>query len=96
MGMTKSKENDLEAKDFHVLFIKHKAKWKAVAQKAHDYAKENMTAGSEPRDDDTSEALLPILSADSEFKSHQRKNRATAKKYREMFADYIVDQVKTK
>lgn len=93
MGMNKSKENDLEAKDFHVLFQEHQDRWEAVAARAYRYAKENITPGEEPRDDDIAEALLPILGADPDLKNHQRKNRATSEKFKRMFAEYIVDQV---
>ena len=94
MGLNESKKKDLEAKDFHKLFRNHKNKWADIAKKAHDYAKENITGGKEPRDDDVAEALLPILGADSDLKDHQRKNRAASKKFQGMFADYIVDQIK--
>jgi hypothetical protein len=95
MGLSESKKKDLEAKDFHKLFKhnKHHAKWVAIAKKAHAYAKENITEGSEPRPDDVAEALLPILNADTDLRKHQSDNRATSKKYKLAFADYIVDQV---
>ena len=94
MGLSESKKKDLEAKDFHLLYEKHKQKWVALAEKAYTYAKENITGGKEPRDDDTADALLPILNADADLKKHQAKNKATAKKYKEAFADYIVDRAK--
>src|ERR1700722_15593970 len=95
MGLSESKKKDLEAKDFDGLFThkKHHTKWVAIAKKAHDYAKENITEGSEPRPDDVAEALLPILNADTDLRKHQSDNRAMAKKYKLAFADYIVDQV---
>jgi len=95
MGLSESKKKDLEAKDFDGLFNhkKHHAKWVAIAKKAHDYAKENITEGNEPRPDDVAEALLPILNADTDLRKHQSDNRAMAKKYKLAFADYIVDQV---
>ena len=95
MGMSESKKELFEAKNFHKLFKdkKHNQKWLGAAKSAHTYAKENITHGEEPRPDDTAEALLPILNADTDLLQHQRDNRATAKKYREAFADYIVDQV---
>jgi hypothetical protein len=95
MGLSESKKKDLEAKDFDSLFNhrKHHGKWAAIAQKAHAYAKENITEGSEPRPDDVAEALLPILNADTDLRKHQTDNRAMAKKYKLAFADYIVDQI---
>jgi hypothetical protein len=95
VGLSESKKKDLEAKDFHKLFEhnKHNPRWVAVAEKARTYAKDNITGGNEPRPDDVAEALLPILNADTALREHQRKNRAMAKKYKEAFADYIVDQV---
>ena len=93
--MSESKKEMLEAKNFHKLFSdkKHNGKWVGAANSAHEYAKTNITHGNEPKPDDTAEALLPILNADSDLLKHQRANRATAKKYREAFADYIVDRV---
>jgi len=95
MGLSESKKKMLEAKNFHELFNDrgHHAKWESAARKAEAFARENITAGNEPRPDDIAEALLPILNADSDLLLHQRENRATSKKYREAFADYIVDQV---
>ncbi len=93
MGLSESKKEDLEAKDFDELFREKHEKWEAIARKAHDYAKENITGGEEPRPDDVAEALLPILNADADLRTHQRENHATSRKYKESFADYIVDQV---
>lgn len=95
MGLSESKKKELEAKDFHKLFEdkKHHQKWVTIAQKAYAYAKENITDGNEPRPDDVAEALLPILNKDDDLRNHQRENGARAKKFREAFADYIVDQV---
>ena len=96
MGLSESKKEDLEAKDFHLLFKKHRPKWAAIAEKAYAYAQENITEGREPRGDDVADALLPILNADTDLKAHQRANKANAKRYREMFAEYIVDQILTR
>lgn len=95
MGLSESKKELLEAKNFHKLFSdkKHHTKWATAAQNAQNYARDNITHGQPPRPDDTAEALLPILNADSDLLHHQRENRATSKKYREAFADYIVDQI---
>jgi hypothetical protein len=95
MGLSESKKEELEAKDFHVLFSDKakNRKWVALAHAAQKYAKENITGGEEPRPDDVAEALLPILNADAELRKHQRANRATSTRYRVYFSDYIVDQV---
>lgn len=95
MGLSESKKGELEAKDFHLLFSdpdKNK-KWKTLALAAQKYARANITNDKEPRPDDIAEALLPILNADADLRKHQSENHATATKYREYFADYIVDQV---
>ena len=95
MGLSESKKELLEAKNFHRLFSdrRHHEKWVTAAHNAQDFARDNITHGQEPRPDDIAEALLPLLNADSDLLQHQRDNRATSKKYREAFADYIVDQV---
>jgi hypothetical protein len=95
MGYSASKKDLLESKDFHVLFSnkKHHAKWVDAAKAAQAYAKAEITHGEEPRPDDIAGALLPILNADPDLLKHQRENHATAEKYREAFADLIVDQV---
>lgn len=95
MGWSESKKEMLEAKNFDKLFLdkKHHPKWVTAAQNAQNYARVNITHGQEPRPDDTAEALLPILNADTDLLEHQRENHATSKKYREAFADLIVDQV---
>ena len=95
MGLSESKKKELEAKNFHRLFTnkKHNQRWREIVQRARVYARDNITGGNEPRPDDVAEALLPILNADSDLREHQKDNRAMAKKYKEAFADYIVDQV---
>jgi hypothetical protein len=95
MGYSAAKRDLLESHDFHKLFSDRKchAKWVAAAQSAYDYAKKSITHGEEPLADDIADALLPILNADPDLLKHQRDNRATAKKYREAFADLVVDQV---
>src|SRR5438552_17186715 len=95
MGYSEAKKKDLEAKNFHKLF-KHKkynAKWITVVKKAYAYAKDAITDGREPLPDDVSDALLPILNKDDDLRKHQRDNRASSKKYKLAFADYIVHEV---
>ena len=95
MGYSAAKRDLLESHDFHKLFSndKHHTKWVTAAQSAYEYAKKSITQDEEPLPDDVADALLPILNADPDLLKHQRDNRATAKKYREAFADLIVDQV---
>ena len=95
MGLSESKKKELESKNFHRLFenARHNRRWREIAERARVYARDNITGGNEPRPDDVAEALLPILNADTALREHQKNNRAMAKKYKESFADYIVDQV---
>lgn len=93
MGLSEAKKKELESKDFHKLFKKYHAKWDTIAHKAYTYAKDNITDGAEPRPDDVSDALLPILNKDDDLRDHQKENRATSKKWKLAFADYIVDLI---
>lgn len=95
MGLSEAKKKELEAKNFHKLFQdkKHHTKWVAMAHNAYSYAKSSITDGKEPRPDDVSDALLPVLNKDDDLRAHQVDNRASAKKWKEWFADYVVDQV---
>jgi hypothetical protein len=95
MGLSEAKKKELEAKDFHKLFLdkKRNAKWVTVVQRAYAYAKESITDGREPRPDDVSDALLPILNKDDDLRNHQHENHASSKKFKEAFADYLVDQI---
>jgi hypothetical protein len=95
MGLSESKKKELEAKNFHRLFehARHNQRWREIAERARIYARDNITGGNEPRPDDVAEALLPILNADSDLRIHQKDNRAMGKRYKEAFADYIVDLV---
>ncbi|HEU0048188.1 MAG: hypothetical protein AUH11_03545 [Acidobacteria bacterium 13_2_20CM_57_17] len=94
MGYSEAKKKDLEAKNFHRLFEhrNHKPKWMVIAEKAYTYAKDAITEGREPLPDDISDALLPILNKDDDLRRHQKENRASSRKYKEAFADYIVHE----
>ena len=94
MAMSQSKEADLKSKDFDKLFQnkKYNAKWISSAEKAYTYAKGNITAGNEPRPDDVSKVLSPVLDHDPDLRKHQVENAATDEKYSRLFVDYIVDQ----
>jgi hypothetical protein len=95
MGLSEAKKKELESRDFHKLFLekKHQSKWKTMAEQAYAYAKASITDGNEPRPDDISDALLPILNKDDDLRTHQKDNHCTSRRYKEAFADYIVDQV---
>jgi hypothetical protein len=94
MGYSEAKKKDLQAKNFHKLFEnKHnKPKWLIVAEKAYVYAKDAITDGNEPLPDDIKDALIPILNKDDDLRKHQKDNKASSKRYKEAFADYIVHQ----
>jgi hypothetical protein len=95
VALSEAKKKELESKDFHKLFKdnKYHAKWVAVVKAAYAYARDNITDGAEPRPDDVSDALLPILNKDDDLRNHQKENRASSKRWKLAFADYIVDQV---
>jgi hypothetical protein len=95
LGLSEAKKKELEAKNFHKLFEhpKHRAKWEKIAHQAYSYAKDTITDGEEPRPDDIADALLPILNKDDDLRSHQTENRASSKRFKSWFADYIVDRV---
>jgi hypothetical protein len=95
MGYSEAKKKELRAKNFHKLFENkhHREKWKTVVQKAYAYAKDAITDGREPLPDDVADALIPILNKDDDLRKHQKDNRASSKKYKEAFADYIVYEI---
>jgi hypothetical protein len=97
MGYSEAKKKELQAKNFHVLFEdkRHRAKWGTVVEKAYAYAKDAITDGREPLPDDISDALLPILNKDDDLRKHQKGNRASSRRYKEYFADYIVHECMT-
>lgn len=93
MGLTESKKKDLEDKEFHKLFNKHKPKWEAMAQKAYQFAKESITGGNEPRPDDVAKALRNMVEVDEKFRDHQDENHARSPRYTEWFTEYVIDRV---
>jgi hypothetical protein len=95
MALNETKKKNLEDKDFHKLFSnkKQNPKWVQVANNAYDHAKSDITHGKEPRLDDVSDVLYPIIAADEDFRSHQDENNAHGKRWVEWFTEYIVDQV---
>ncbi|MGB6980697.1 MAG: hypothetical protein WBD66_15940, partial [Candidatus Acidiferrales bacterium] len=60
---------------------------------AYTYAKDNITAGKEPRLDDVSGVLHAIIEADPDFRDHQDAQGAREVEWVDLFGDYIVDQV---
>jgi hypothetical protein len=97
MALNETKKKNLEDKEFDKLFSdkKQNRKWTELARNAYDYAKKNITQGKEPRLDDVSGVLYPIIAADEGFRAHQDKMQARAKRWTEWFTEYIVDQVIT-
>jgi hypothetical protein len=94
MGYSEAKKKELQAKNFHKLFENkhHKPKWMVVAEKAYKYAKDAVTDGNEPLPDDIKDTLMPILNKDDDLRKHQKDNKASSRKYKEAFADYIVHE----
>jgi hypothetical protein len=92
MGLTESKLKDLNDKKFDKLFKKHKDAWLQMATNAHEFAKNHITEGNEPRDDDILKPLLTMLEVNEDLRKHQEDNHARYRRFREAFGDYIVDQ----
>jgi hypothetical protein len=95
MALNETKKKNLEDKEFDELYSnkKQNPKWAQLANNAYEYAKKNITQGKEPRLDDVSGVLYPIVAADEVFRAHQDKVQARAKRWTEWFTEYIVDQV---
>ena len=95
MALNETKKKNLEDKDFDDLFSdpKKNVKWAQLASNAYNYAKENTTKGKEPRLDDVSIVLYPVVEADPDFRSHQDANNAHGKRFALWFTEYIVDRV---
>jgi hypothetical protein len=95
MALNETKKKNLEDKDFDKLFNdkKQNEKWVQVATNAYEYAKANITHGKEPRLDDVSVVLYPIIAADEDFRAHQDENNARSKRWVEWFTEYTVDRV---
>lgn len=95
MALNETKKKNLEDKEFDKLFAnkKLKEKWAQLAAHAYEYAKENTTHGKEPRLDDISVVLYPVIEADPDFRNHQDANSAHSKRWAVWFTEYVVDQV---
>ena len=96
MGLSEAKKKALEDKKFDELFKSHASAWHSMARKAYMYAKTNITNGDEPRPDDTAKILTPMVEVDEKFRDHQEDNKARAKRFVEMFTDYVIDKVLVK
>ena len=92
MALTESKIRDLEDKLFDELFDEHEATWTDLAGSARDHAKDYITGGNEPRPDDVSKILVPMLEVNEALRKHQEDNHARAKRYVEWFTEYVIDK----
>src|ERR1022692_1089646 len=92
MALTEAKIKDLQDKKFDILFARHEAVWTALAQSAFAYAKENITAGNDPRPDDVEKVLHPMLEVHKSLRDHQEDNKARSTRYVTWFAEYVIDQ----
>jgi len=92
MGLSETKKKALEDKKFDELFSDNANIWESMARKAYMYAKKNITNGNEPRPDDIAKILTPMIEVDEKFRAHQEDNRARAKRFVEMFTDYVIDK----
>jgi hypothetical protein len=93
MALNETKKKNLEDKDFDELFAEKKPKWAQLAANAYEYAKNNTTGGKEPRLDDVSIVLYPVIEADPDFRAHQDANSARSKRWSLWFTEYIVDKI---
>jgi hypothetical protein len=92
VALTEAKKKNLEDKDFHNLYTRHREKWAALAKKSRSYAKKNITGGADPRPDDVAKILYPIVEVDADFRGHQEDNKARQSRFIGWFTEYIIDQ----
>jgi hypothetical protein len=92
MALTEKKIKDLEDKDFHTLYDDHKERWTKLAKTAQKHARDNITDGNEPRPDDVSKALYPMLEVNKVLRAHQETNKARGKRYIDWFVEYVIDK----
>ena len=93
MALTESKIRDLADKKFDDLFTDNVDIWRPLAKAAHDYTKENITGGKEPRPDDIEKVLYPMLEVHEKLRAHQEDNQARASRYVTWFAEYVIDKI---
>ena len=91
MSLTESKVKDLIDKKFDQLFDKHNSEWKDATTNAFVAARDHVCSGNKPRQDDVLKMLLPMLEPNETLRKHQEQHRARFKKYREAFAEYMID-----
>jgi hypothetical protein len=92
MSLTESKLKDLSDKRFDDLFEKHQKDWTAITGNAFRVAKYHICEGRKPRQDDVLKVLLPMLEPNEVLRKHQEENHARFKKYREAFAEFLIDE----
>jgi hypothetical protein len=92
VGLTESKIQDLNDKNFDKLYEKYKDEWLAMVKNAYEFTKNHVTDGQAPRPDDILKMLLPMLEVDEHLRTHQEDNKARYKHFREYFGDYIIDK----
>lgn len=91
MALTEAKIKDLKAKKFDQLYEDKKSEWVAMAKVAKAHTKANITDGQEPRPDDISKALHPMLEVHQALRDHQEDNQAKAPRFVEWFVEYVID-----
>ena len=92
MGLTELKIKDLEEKKFDQLYKKHEKAWLTMVEDAYEFAKDHVTGGNPPRQDDVLKLLLAELEVSKDLRNHQEDNHARYKHFREYFGDYIIDK----
>ena len=92
MALTESKLKDLKDKKFDDLYAAHQEQWDDMAWSAHEYAKENVTGGDDPRPDDVAKLLFPTIQVNDNFREHQEDEKARRKYWIEAFVDYVIDR----
>ncbi len=96
MALTESKIKDLESKKFDKLYEKEQSHWSKLASNAFLAARDHICSGHQPRPDDVLKMLLPMLEPDVLLRHHQENNHCQYKRWREMFAEYMIDNHFTK
>lgn len=92
MSLTESKLKDLTDKKFDKLFQKHYATWEKISGDAFKVAKDTVCGGKTPRQDDVLKMIIPMLEPNELLRKHQEEYRARFKKYREAFAEFLIDE----
>jgi hypothetical protein len=93
VGLTQEKIQDLKERKFDKLFKDHKGLWSTMAKNAFADARDHICGGKPPLRDDIRKMLLPMLEPNEVLRNHQEKNSARYKRFREYFADYIIEIV---